>query len=92
MDPERGAPGWFPAEDAGTAACSTLNDRSVHCDIRCMVHDRLVQPRQIYASTLTRRDRRWTGRRGHGPLARVVALAGALAAAAWVVASFSGVA
>ena len=31
-----------------------------------MVHDRLVQPRQIYASTLTRRDRRWARRRGRG--------------------------
>jgi len=28
-----------------------------------MVHDRLVQPRQIYASTLTRRNRRWARRR-----------------------------
>ena len=28
-----------------------------------MVHDRLVQPRQIYASTLTRRERRWARRR-----------------------------
>jgi hypothetical protein len=28
-----------------------------------MVHDRFVQPRQIYASTLTRRDRRWARRR-----------------------------
>jgi hypothetical protein len=31
-----------------------------------MVHDRVVQPRQIYASTLTRRDRRWTRRRARG--------------------------
>ncbi len=31
-----------------------------------MVHDRLVQPRQIYASTLTRRDRRWAKRRARG--------------------------
>jgi len=29
-----------------------------------MVNDRAVQPRQIYASTLTRRERRWTRRRG----------------------------
>jgi hypothetical protein len=29
-----------------------------------MYEDRGVQPRQIYASTLTRRDRRWTRRRG----------------------------
>jgi hypothetical protein len=57
-----------------------------------MVHDRLVQPRQIYASTLTRRDRRWSGRRGHGPPARVLVAAGALAAAAWFLATVSGVA
>lgn len=37
-----------------------------------MVHDRLVQPRQIYASTLTRRDRRWARRRARG--ARSIAL------------------
>jgi hypothetical protein len=29
-----------------------------------MVNDRIVQPRQIYASTMTRRERRWTSRRG----------------------------
>jgi len=33
-----------------------------------MVHDRLVQPRQIYASTLTRRERRWARRRARGSL------------------------
>ena len=33
-----------------------------------MVHDRLVQPRQIYASTLTRRDRRWARRRARSAL------------------------
>jgi len=31
-----------------------------------MVDDRIVQPRQIYASTLNRRDRRWARRRGRG--------------------------
>jgi hypothetical protein len=56
-----------------------------------MLHDRVVQPRQIYASTLTRRDRRWSGRRGHGLAARLLAAAGALAAAAWLLASLSGV-
>ncbi len=40
----------------------------IACDIRCMVHDRLVQPRQIYASTLTRRERRWARRRARGAL------------------------
>lgn len=29
-----------------------------------MHDDRTVQPRQIYASTATRRDRRWARRRG----------------------------
>jgi len=29
-----------------------------------MVNDRIVQPRQIYASTMTRRERSWTRRRG----------------------------
>lgn len=43
-----------------------LHDRAIPCDIRRMVNDRLVQPRQIYASTATRRDRRWTSRRGRG--------------------------
>ena len=28
-----------------------------------MYEDRCVQPRQIYASTVTRRDRRWSRRR-----------------------------
>ncbi len=37
-----------------------------------MYEDRAVQPRQIYASTVTRRDRRWTRRRGRGT--RAVAL------------------
>jgi hypothetical protein len=31
-----------------------------------MLDDRWVQPRQIYASTLTRRERRWTSRRTRG--------------------------
>ena len=37
-----------------------------------MVHDRLVQPRQIYASTITRRERRWARRRVRGPLGLVL--------------------
>ena len=45
-----------------------LRHGRVPCDIRRMVHDRLVQPRQIYASTITRRERRWTRRRGRSPL------------------------
>jgi hypothetical protein len=47
-----------------------------------MYEDRAVQPRQIYASTVTRRDRRWTSRRrgrGIGGFA-VVSLATLLAA------------
>lgn len=31
-----------------------------------MRHSSGVVPRQIYASTVTRRDRRWTRRRGRG--------------------------
>ena len=42
-----------------------------------MPDDRWVQPRQIYASTLTRRERRWTSRavRGTRPGAILMALA-----------------
>jgi hypothetical protein len=42
-----------------------------------MLDDRWVQPRQIYASTLTRRERRWTSRRVRGvrPSAILMALA-----------------
>ncbi len=42
-----------------------------------MYEDRCVQqPRQIYASTLTRRDRRWTRRRGRGrPVLALLSLA-----------------
>lgn len=39
-----------------------------------MHEDRCVQPRQIYASTVTRRDRRWTSRRSRGRSGRGVAL------------------
>jgi hypothetical protein len=46
-----------------------------------MVHDRLVQPRQIYASTLTRRDRRWARRRARSALALAVLSAATLLAA-----------
>ena len=46
-----------------------------------MVHDRLVQPRQIYASTLTRRERRWARRRARASLSvAFVSLAALLAA------------
>ena len=31
-----------------------------------MYEDRCVQPRQLYASTVTRRDRRWSRRRHSG--------------------------
>jgi hypothetical protein len=51
-----------------------------------MVHDRLVQPRQIYASTLTRREARWARRRARGALSLVVMTAATLAAAVSVVA------
>ena len=46
-----------------------------------MVHDRLVQPRQIYASTLTRRDRRWARRRARSVRGIVLMTAATLVAA-----------
>jgi ABC-type Fe3+ transport system permease subunit len=51
-----------------------------------MVHDRLVQPRQIYASTLTRRDRRWARRRARGVLGVAFVAAATLVAALSVLA------
>jgi len=44
-----------------------------------MVNDRVVQPRQIYASTLTRRERRWTRRRGRGRAVLSLVLMSAMA-------------
>jgi hypothetical protein len=51
-----------------------------------MVHDRAVQPRQIYASTLTRRERRARRRaRGHTPaISLVLVTAATLVAALWL--------
>lgn len=40
-----------------------------------------MQPRQIYASTLDRRDRRWTRRRSRGRSGVAIVAACALAAA-----------
>ena len=37
-----------------------------------MVDDRYVQPRQIYASSLTRRERHWASRRTRGVRSSVV--------------------
>lgn len=51
-----------------------------------MIDDRLVQPRQIYASTLTRRDRRWSGRRGRGLLGVALVTVAAMVAALSVLA------
>jgi hypothetical protein len=51
-----------------------------------MVHDRLVQPRQIYASTLTRRDRRWARRRARSVLSLALVSAATLVAALSVLA------
>jgi hypothetical protein len=60
---------------------AALTARPIACDIRRMVHDRLVQPRQIYASTLTRRDRRWARRRGRGMRSVALMTAATLVAA-----------
>jgi hypothetical protein len=45
-----------------------------------MLDDRCVQPRQIYASTLTRRERRWARRRARGLRGAALVMACALAA------------
>jgi hypothetical protein len=56
-----------------------------------MVDDRCVQPRQIYASTLTRRERRWSRRRGPNILGfTLVTLATAVAAFSVLAAVASG--
>jgi hypothetical protein len=54
-----------------------------------MYQDRLVQPRQIYASTVTRRDRRWSRRRGRGLLGLALVSAFTLAAALTVLAALA---
>jgi hypothetical protein len=54
-----------------------------------MYEDRFVQPRQIYASTVTRRDRRWTRRRGRGLLGLTLVSAAALLAALTVIATLA---
>jgi hypothetical protein len=53
-----------------------------------MEHDRCVQPRQIYASTLTRRDRRWARRRGPSYLGLTLVTVATLVAALSVLAIF----
>lgn len=45
-----------------------------------MLDDRCVQPRQIYASTLTRRERRWARRRTRSVRANAIVMACAVAA------------
>jgi hypothetical protein len=51
-----------------------------------MLDDRLVQPRQIYASTLTRREARWSRRRARGTLSLAIMTAATLVAALSVLA------
>ncbi len=51
-----------------------------------MVDDRLMQPRQIYASTLTRRERRWSRRRARAGSSVVLVSALSLLAALSVLA------
>ena len=55
-----------------------------------MRHDGNVVPRQIYASTVTRRDRRWTRRRGRARARGVLGIA--LVGAATLVAALGVVA
>jgi hypothetical protein len=45
-----------------------------------MLDDRSVQPRQIYASTLTRRERRWARRRTRSVRANAIVMTCAVAA------------
>jgi hypothetical protein len=55
-----------------------------------MYEDRAVQPRQIYASTATRRDRRWTSRRrGRGLTGFAFVSVATILAALTVIASFA---
>jgi hypothetical protein len=53
-----------------------------------MYEDRCVQPRQIYASTVTRRDRRWSRRR-RSVLGIAFASGATLVAALSVLATFA---
>jgi hypothetical protein len=53
-----------------------------------MYEDRCVQPRQIYASTVTRRDRRWSRRR-HSVFGIAFVSGATLAAALTVLATFA---
>lgn len=53
-----------------------------------MPEDRSVQPRQIYASTVTRRERRWSRRR-RGVLGVAFVSGAALLAALAVLATFA---
>ena len=54
-----------------------------------MYEDRCVQPRQIYASTVTRRDRRWSRRRGRGLFGLALVSGATLAAALTVLATLA---
>lgn len=54
-----------------------------------MHHHWSVQPRQIYASTLSRRERRWSRRRARLPLAVAAAAATAVLLVLTVVAAIA---
>jgi hypothetical protein len=54
-----------------------------------MYEDRVVQPRQIYASTATRRDRRWNRRRARGSLGLALLSTATLLAALTVLAALA---
>lgn len=54
-----------------------------------MHEHRCVVPRQIYASTVTRRDRRWTRRRRRSPLGLALLSSVTLLAAITVIAALA---
>lgn len=54
-----------------------------------MQHHRAVQPRQIYASTVTRRERRWMRARGRSSLGMALVTIATLVAAVAVIAALA---
>ena len=54
-----------------------------------MPHHRAAQPRQIYASTVTRRERRWMRGRGRSPLGMAFVTIATLVAAVAMIAAIA---